>query len=195
MSPSPPATLEELLRPILGRAYGYALSLTGNAADADDLLQDAALAACRGFQTFRPESDFKPWFFAILSNCHYAKHRKRRKEGDSVELGEVPDLFLFERAHELGVSQTSADPAALLLSRLTREEVDHALQRLPEEFRTVAALYFLEDLSYEEIGGIVGVPVGTVRSRLHRGRKVLQRHLWQAAVDSGIVAELQGGNA
>jgi RNA polymerase sigma-70 factor, ECF subfamily len=109
-----------------------------------------------------------------------------------VELSEVPDLFLFERAHELGVNQTAADPAAVLLGRLTREQVDFALLCLPEEFRLVAALYFLEDLSYQEIGGIVGVPVGTVRSRLHRGRKVLQRHLWQAALDSGIVAELQG---
>jgi len=191
--PPPSArTLEELLLPILGRAYGYALGLCGNGADADDLLQDAALAACRGFGTFKPGSEFKPWFFTILTNCHYAKHRKSRREGDRVDLDDVSDLFLFERTQELGLHDGSADPVASLMSRLTRAEVDEALQSLPEEFRVVATLYFMEDLSYEEIAEIVGVPLGTVRSRLHRGRRLLQRGLWQVALDSGIVAQLEG---
>ena len=187
----PKPTLEDLLLPILGRAYGLALSLSGNPADADDLLQEAVLHACRGFGTFRPGSEFKPWFFTVLTHCHYARHRRSRREGERVDLEEVPDLFLYERTREHGFHEASADPATLLLGRLTRAEVDAALQSLPEEFRVVATLYFMEDLSYQEIAEIVAVPVGTVRSRLHRGRKLLQQRLWQVALDSGIVAELE----
>ena len=144
----------------------------------------------RGFGTFRPGSEFKPWFFTILTHCHYAKHRRTRREGDPVDLEEVSDLYLFDRTRQHGMHEVSADPAALLLSRLTRAEVEAALHSLPEEFRVVATLYFMEDFSYQEIAEIVDVPVGTVRSRLHRGRKLLQRRLWQAALDNGIVAEL-----
>jgi RNA polymerase sigma-70 factor, ECF subfamily len=186
----PPPTLEELLLPILDRAYGYALSLSGNPPDADDLLQDAALHACRGFGTFKPGSDFKPWFFTILTNCHYAKHRKTRREGDRVDLEEVSDLYLFDRTREHGLHEQAADPVTSLLGQLTRDEVDRALQSLPEEFRVVASLYFMEDLTYQEIADIVGVPVGTVRSRLHRARRLLQRHLWQVALDNGVVAQI-----
>jgi RNA polymerase sigma-70 factor (ECF subfamily) len=190
--PAPAAlTLEELLPPILGGAYGYALSLAGNPPDAEDLLQEAALHACRGFGTFKPGSEFKPWFFTILTHCHYAKHRKTRREGNRVDLDDVSDLYLFERTQEHGLHQSSADPAGSLLGKLTRDEVDGALQGLTEEFRVVAALYFMEDLSYQGIADVLGVPVGTVRSRLHRARRMLQRHLWQVAIDNGIVAQLE----
>jgi RNA polymerase sigma-70 factor (ECF subfamily) len=189
-TPSPAQTLDELLPPVLERAYGYALSLAGNAADAEDLLQEAALAACRGFGTFRPGSRFKPWFFAILTNCHYARHRRSRREGEQVDLEDVPDLYLFERTQEHGLHHRVADPATLLLGRLDREQVDAALRALPEEFRLVATLYFMDDLTYADIAEVVGVPVGTVRSRLHRGRRLLQRRLWDVAIESGIVAQL-----
>ncbi len=180
-------SLEELLLPVLGRAYGYALRLVQNNADAEDLVQEAVLAAIRGFGGFQAGTNFGAWFFQIITNCFYAQHR-RRKNLVEASIDDVPDLFLYDCATELGLQGKAPDPARALLAAIDREQIDQALQRLPEEFRTVAALYFLEDLTYAEIARIVNAPVGTVRSRLHRGRKLLQKHLWQVALDLGLVA-------
>jgi len=185
---SPQRTLDELLLPVLERAYGLALRLTRNPADAEDIVQDAALAAARGFATFRQGTNFKAWFFQILTNCFYTRHRRGRARAD-LSLEDVPDLYLFDRAEELGLHRSVPDPARELLRRIDREQIDEALQRLPAEFRTVSALYLIEDLSYAEIAEILKLPVGTVRSRLHRGRKLLQQHLWRIAVDAGLVAD------
>jgi RNA polymerase sigma-70 factor (ECF subfamily) len=180
-------TLETLLTPLLGLAYGYALRLLRNAADAEDLLQDAALAAVRGYGTFQPGTNFKAWFFQILTNCFYARHRRTRREGEPADLDDVPELYLFERTSALGF-HGGADPARQVLSRLDGDQIAAALDRLPEEYRVVSTLYFMEDFKYDQIAAILGVPVGTVRSRLHRGRKLLQRELWPIAVEHGIVS-------
>jgi RNA polymerase sigma-70 factor (ECF subfamily) len=187
-------TLDALLVPCLERAYAYALRLVKNRADAEDLVQEAALAACKGFATFQPGTNFRRWFFQILTNCFYARHRKRHLD---VEVGvdDYMDLPLFDGAEEQGLLDRSSDPARELLSSLDREAIDDALQSLPDDFRVVAALYFVEDLPYAEIADIVTVPVGTVRSRLHRARRLLQKQLWRVAVDRGIVADMQGERA
>ena len=179
--------LDELLPPILGVAYGYALRLLRNGADAEDLLQDAALAAVRGFGTFQPGTNFKAWFFQILTNCFYGRHRRAKREGESTALDDVPELYLFERTSELGFNG-GADPARQVLNRLDGEQIATALSKLPEEYRVVSTLYFMEDFTYAQIAAIVGIPVGTVRSRLHRGRQLLQRELWPVAVEHGIVS-------
>jgi len=185
--------LDELLTPLLQRAYGLALRLARNPADAEDLVQEAALAACRGFGTFQQGTNFKAWFFRILTNCFYARHRRRNRDGDAVDLEEVPELYLYNRTAEIGLHQNAPDPAQHLLSRLDSEQIADALQRLPDEYRVVCTLYFIEDFSYDEIAGILAIPVGTVRSRLHRGRKQLQAHLWRVAVEHGVVADPIGG--
>jgi RNA polymerase sigma-70 factor, ECF subfamily len=182
-------TLDELLKPLLERAYGFALRLLRNPADAEDLVQEAALAASRGFGTFQPGTNFKAWFFRILTNCYYNRHRRLRHEGPTVDLDETPQLYLHIQTAELGLYRDTADPAAALLGRLDGEQIAGALQALPEEYRVVSTLYFIEDLSYAAIAEIVGIPLGTVRSRLHRGRKMLQKLLWRAAVESGIVPD------
>ena len=184
-----PHTLDDLLRPLLGRAYGLALRLLRNRADAEDLVQEAALAACRGFGTFQPGSHFKAWFFRILINSYYARHRRQRHEGPPVDLDEAPELYLYGRTAELGLHESLADPAQALLNRLDGDQIGAALQALPEEYRVVSTLYFIEDFSYEEIAGVLGIPVGTVRSRLHRGRRILQKLLWRVAVERGVVPE------
>jgi RNA polymerase sigma-70 factor (ECF subfamily) len=191
---APPAqTLDELLRPVLERAYGLALRLLRNPADAEDLVQEAALAACRGFGTFQQGTNFKAWFFRILTNCFYARRRRRNAGVETLELDEVPELYLHDRTAEIGLHQRAPDPAQALLSRLDTEQIAAALERLPEEYRVVATLYFIDDFSYDEIAGILGIPVGTVRSRLHRGRKQLQTHLWNVAVEHGVIAEPNAG--
>jgi RNA polymerase sigma-70 factor (ECF subfamily) len=188
-APTGRETLDELLNPLLDRAYGFALRLLRNRADAEDLVQEGALAACRGFGTFQPGTNFKAWFFRILTNCYYNRHRRQRHEGPTADLDETPQLYLYGRTAELGLYRDTADPAGALLSRLDGEQIAAAVYALPEEYRVVSTLYFIEDLSYATIADIVGIPIGTVRSRLHRGRKILQKLLWRIAVDGGVVPD------
>ena len=177
---------EALLAPLLARAYGTALHMTRNAADAEDLVQEAVLKALRGFGTFRPGTNFRAWFFRIMTNCFYSTYRKHRHEEGDVGLEEVPSVYVFRQAAALGLDRAS-DPVAVTLGRLDANQVSAALHSLPDEFRIVATLYFVEDLKYEEIAEIVEIPIGTVRSRLHRARRLLQKRLWQLAMDHGLV--------
>lgn len=188
-------TLDQLLRPLLGPAYSYARRLLRSQADAEDLLQEAALAACRGFGTYQQGTNFKAWFFRILTNCFYSRYRRQRREGDGVELDDVPELYLFDRTREMGLHQSVSDPAQHLLSRLDQQQIADALDSLPEEYRVVSTLYFIDDLSYQDIAEALGLPVGTVRSRLHRGRKALQKHLWRIAVEHGVAPAGTGGSS
>ena len=189
-SPASPATFESLLTEVVGPAFGTALRLTRNRADAEDLVQDAALLAFRGFASFQPGTNFKAWFFKILMNCFYSKHRRQKRELATFDWDDTPDLFLYARSHEAGFPTAGPDPAGELLERLGTERVVEAIERLPEEYRVVSTLYFMEDFSYEEIARILDCPIGTVRSRLHRGRKMLQKALWQLAGEAGIVREV-----
>ena len=178
---------EALLRPLLGPAYGVALHFTRNRPDAEDLVQDAALLAFRGFGTFQPGSNFKAWFFRIIYNTFLSKYRRRRSEHGMLGLEDASELYLQLRTHEAGMHFQGSDPVKTAIGRLESEQVAAALQALPEEYRVVATMYFLEDFSYQEIAEVLGIPIGTVRSRLHRGRKMLQKRLWQLAEDQGLV--------
>jgi RNA polymerase sigma-70 factor (ECF subfamily) len=184
-----PADFESLLAPVVERAYGTALRLAGNRDDAQDLVQEAALLAFRGFGGFRAGTNFRAWFFRILLNCFYASRRRRRPEQSLEALEEAqPLVHLFVQSRAAGMHGPGRDPAREVLDRIAAEDVERAVQSLPEEFRVACTLYFMEDFSYQEIADVVGIPVGTVRSRLHRGRKLLQRRLWQAAIDAGLAA-------
>jgi RNA polymerase sigma-70 factor (ECF subfamily) len=178
---------QELLEPVLGPAFGLALTMTADPVDAEDLVQEAALLAFRGFHTFQQGTNFRAWFMRILTNAHLGNKRKEKRRPNPVELDDVPDHYLFERSTETGLGSQSEDPVEGLLRRLDVDQVNRAIQDLPDEFRSVAALYFMEDLSYPEIAEMMDIPVGTVRSRLHRARKVLQRDLWELAEEEGIV--------
>lgn len=182
-----PAGFEELLAEILPSAYGVARALTGNPADAEDLLQEAALLAFRGFGSFAPGTRFKAWFYRILTHRHFERHRRARRRPATVELGDEPDLYLYRRTAEAGLHAEHDDPAAWLIGRMTAEQVTGAIAELPGELRAVATLFFVEDLTYQDMAEALGCPVGTVRSRLHRARKTLQQRLWRLAVDCGIV--------
>lgn len=175
------------------QAYGMAYNLTGNAADAEDLLQEAALLAFRGFDSFEKGTNFKGWFYRILTNAYISRYRRRKRAGEQVDIDDVPDLFLYRRSVDAGLTPDAPDPATALLDRLGVDEIRAALDRLPDEYRMAAVLYFMEDLSYQEIADALDIPVGTVRSRLHRGRKLLQRELWREAVERGIVSSGVGG--
>jgi RNA polymerase sigma-70 factor, ECF subfamily len=184
---------EALLAPIVANAYRVAYHLTRHRDDAEDLVQEAALQAFRAFGSFRPGTNFRAWFLRILTNLHYQRHRKSRREPAVVDLEDAPELYLYTQTAKAGLHQLADDPAALVLDRLDAGLVMEALGQLPEDYRIAAALYFVEELSYEEIAAAVGCPIGTVRSRLHRGRRLLQKALWELAEQRGIVRELEGG--
>ena len=187
---APAATFEALLEPVLDAAYGTALRFTRNPADAEDLVQEAALLAFRGFHTFQAGSSFRAWFFRVLTNCYFSRYRKQKRQGTELALDATPELYLYCQTAALGLHARSEDPAAEVMGRLETEHVEAAIAALPEEHRVVASLYFMQDFSYQEIAEMVGVPVGTIRSRLHRGRRMLQQALWAVAADRGIVAAL-----
>lgn len=180
------AEFERLFRGAADVAYGVAYRFTRNRADAEDLVQEAALLAFRAFASFEPGTNFKAWLLRIVTNCYLSK-RRRQKYRPTLDLDDTPDLYLYARSGEVGFPTRGPDPAAQLFEKLGTERVTEAINRLPEEYRVVSILYFMQDLSYEDIAHSLGCPVGTVRSRLHRGRKMLQKALWQLAVESGIV--------
>jgi RNA polymerase sigma-70 factor (ECF subfamily) len=186
-------TFESLFSAVVGAAYGMAMRLTRNQADAEDLVQDAALLAHRGFASFTPGTNFRAWFFKILVNAYYSRRRREKSRPVTSDLDDTPDLYIYARAGQAGFPTQGADPASQLLETLGTERVVGAISRLPEEYRVVSTLYFMEDLSYEEIARVVECPVGTVRSRLHRGRKMLQKALWQIAEEDGIVRRRSPG--
>lgn len=189
---APPVTtdFESLLEPLLDRAYQAALHLTRNRADAEDLVQNAALRAFRGFGGFEQGTNFKAWFLRILMNCFRTNLRKKRPEDTATAYEDIADLYLYGRSREAGLDTRRYDPATSALARLDSEHVAIALQSLPEEFRAVATLYFVEELRYEDIAVILEVPIGTVRSRLHRARRLLQKRLWQVAEDHGLTPSI-----
>ena len=179
---------ETLLVDMLDRSYRLALRLTGDSQDAEDLVQEAALRAFRFRHSFQRGTSFKAWFYRIIVNYFYTTTRRKRVATTSLDdLSEPNDVFLFRRSAEAGLLRPDADPAATTVARLAESDVARALASLPDEFRDVSTLYFMDDLSYQEIADILEVPIGTVRSRLHRGRHMLQKQLWRVAEELGIV--------
>jgi RNA polymerase sigma-70 factor (ECF subfamily) len=177
------ALLVETLEP----AYRLAVRLTGDPHDAEDLVQEAALRAYRFRHSFQAGSSFKAWFYRIVVNHFYTSVRRRHDTASLDTLADAHEILLYTRSSEAGLLPADGDPMTTTVARMAEDDVGRALAALPEEFRTVCTLYFVDDLSYQEIAEILGVPIGTVRSRLHRGRRMLQKQLWTVAEELGIV--------
>lgn len=182
---------ESLLTPVAPVAYRVAYNLTRNAEDAMDLVQDATAQAFKAFETFQVGSNFRAWFLRILTNRFLKVRAKHSLQ--TVPLEDVEDVFLFKRTKEAGLHGNHDDPVSLVLGGLDTDEIRQALDQLPPDFRATAVMYFLNDFTYEQIAEILEVPVGTVRSRLHRGRKLLQKALWEMAEERGLVGGSQRG--
>lgn len=185
------AEFEALLAPVLGPAYGMAVHLTRSREEAEDLVQEAALQAYSAFASFQPGTHFKAWLFKILINRFRYNYRKRKRGPEISSLDDAPELYLYLQFARAGLLGAGGDPVNEVIGRMSEEQIHVALAALPEEFRIVCTLYFMEELAYQEIAQIVECPVGTVRSRLHRGRNLLQKALWTVAQDHGVVSALQ----
>lgn len=181
---------ETLLVGMLEASFRLAFRLTGDRQDAEDLVQEAALRAFRFRHTFQRGTSFKAWFYRIVVNHFYTTTRRKHATTTPLdELSDAHEIFLFARSAAAGLIPADSDPAAGVVARMAEDDVARALASLPDEFRTVATLYFMDDLSYQEIADILEVPIGTVRSRLHRGRHMLQKQLWRVAEELGIVPQ------
>jgi RNA polymerase sigma factor (sigma-70 family) len=157
-----PRSFEEVVLPHLDAAFNYARWLTKNEADAEDVVQDAYVRALRFFSSLRDENA-RAWLFTIVRNTWYGRFPRRAKSA-------VVNVADDEADNQLDVS---LDPEALLIQQQTVEHVRRALETLPTDFREVLVLRELEGLSYKEIAAIVGIPIGTVMSRLARARERL----------------------
>ncbi|MFW5697916.1 MAG: sigma-70 family RNA polymerase sigma factor [Fimbriimonadaceae bacterium] len=183
------------LQPILEMAYAYAYKMTRDREAASDLVQDAAVQAFRSRHTFQPGTNFRAWFLKVMTNRFLKERSKAKRRGPTLSLDEAEDAYLFMQTAQAGLHLKHENPAETVMDKMDVEAVEEALEQLPEEFRQVALLYFLNEFSYEEIAKILDVPSGTVRSRLHRSRKLLQKALWNIAVSRGLVEEMAKAEA
>jgi len=167
--------------------YSGALRMTRNPADAEDLVQETYLKAYRGFGGFEEGTNLKAWLYRILTNTFINSYRSRKRRPDETDLGEVEDLYLYKRIGGLEAAAAGRSAEDELLEMFTEDEVKDALEALPEQFRMAVLLADVEGFSYKEIAEILDIPIGTVMSRLHRGRRALEKALWETVRERGLV--------
>jgi RNA polymerase sigma-70 factor (ECF subfamily) len=181
-APADPQVFEAEMAPHLDSLYRNAMRLTGNANDAEDLVQDTYLRAFRFFHQYQVGTNAKAWLFRIMNTIFLNDYRKKSRQGESLSYDELEDFYLYNRSQDslqsAPGSTTQVNPEDAVIEKLDIEAIERSIKQLPEEFRETVALATLEDLAYQEISDILNIPIGTVRSRLSRGRRLLQRLLW-----------------
>ena len=174
--------------PFMDALYTAAVRMTHNSADAEDLVQETYLRAYRGYPRFEAGTNLRAWLYRILTNTYINAYRSKQRRPAETDLGEVENLYLYRRLGGLEASERGRSAEDELMDLVTDEEVKAALDALPEQFRVAVLLADVEGFSYREMSEILDVQIGTVMSRLHRGRKGLQRLLGEFAANRGLVA-------
>jgi RNA polymerase sigma-70 factor (ECF subfamily) len=167
--------------------YTAALRMTRNPADAEDLVQETYLKAYRAFGRFEQGTNLKAWLYRILTNTFINSYRSKKRRPEQTELDEVEDLYLYRRLGGLEAVTAGRSAEEEVLDHFTDTDVKAAVDALPEQFRMAVLLADVEGFSYKEIAEILDIPIGTVMSRLHRGRKALQKVLHDVGVQRGLV--------
>ena len=189
------ANFTELAMPLMDSLYSGALRMTRNPADADDLVQETYLRAYRGFGGFQEGTNLKAWMYRILTNTYINSYRAKQRRPQESELDDVDDLYLYRRVGGLesaGLGRSAEDE---LMDTFVEAEVKAAVEALPENFRLPVILADVEGFAYKEIAEILDIPIGTVMSRLHRGRKALQKSLFDYAVTHGLADDPDADDA
>jgi RNA polymerase sigma-70 factor (ECF subfamily) len=168
--------------------YSAALRMTRNPSDAEDLVQETYLRAYRGFGGFEQGTNLKAWLYRILTNTFINSYRAKQRRPDETELDEGENLYLYRRLGGLEAATAGRSAEDELMDWFTDAEVKKAVEDLPENFRIPVLLADVEGFSYKEIAEILDVPIGTVMSRLHRGRKALQKELYEFASQRGLAS-------
>lgn len=169
--------------------FATALRMTRNRSDAEDLVQETFLKGWRAFDSYQQGTNLRAWLFRIMTNTFINKYNSQQRRPQETELDEVEELFLFRRMGAFDQSKMSQSAEDQMLELFTDEEVKNAIESLPETFRIPVLLSDVEGFSYKEIAEMIEVPIGTVMSRLHRGRKAMQKMLYEYAKERGLVDE------
>ncbi len=175
-------TFETEMLPHMPALYNFALRMTGDPDDAKDLVQETYMKAYRFFDKYAPGTNAKAWLFRIMKNSYINRYRKESKEPDKIDYDDIKEFY----ASVKGTATDTNDLQEKIFGNLFEDEVAKALQDLPEDFRTVVILCDIEGYTYEEIADFIEIPIGTVRSRLHRGRKMLRSMLRSYALNHGF---------
>ena len=186
------ARFAELAMPYMSALYSAALRMTRNPSDAEDLVQETYLRAYRGFGGFQDGTNLKAWLYKILTNTFINTYRAKKRRPEQVDLDDTEDFFLYRRLGGLEAVEAQRSPESEVLDAIPDELVKAALESLPEQFRMAVLLADVEGFSYKEIAEIMDVPIGTVMSRLHRGRKALQKQLWEFGRERGLLPATNG---
>ncbi len=181
------ARLEQEALEHIDALYRTALRMTRNASDAEDLVQEVYLRAFRSLHQFAEGTNLRAWLFRILTNTYINEYRRRQRRPASASLDGIEEFYLYDHLVDSGVQPNVERPDDIVLGKLSVDSVIGAIEELPEEFRQVVLLADVEGFSYRDIASIVDIPIGTVMSRLYRARRRLQRQLYDAAVESGII--------
>ena len=187
--PTPPNELsirfERDAMQYLDQLYGAAMRMTRNPADAEDLVQETYMKAFAAFESFTDGTNLKAWLFRILTNTYINIYRKKQRQPYQSGTDDLTDWQLHEAESHDSRGLRSAEAEAL--DRLADADVVEALAKVPEDFRMAVYLADVEGFSYKEIAEIMDTPVGTVMSRLHRGRKLLRELLEDYAIERGLI--------
>ena len=177
---------EEEALPHMDALYRTALRMTKNEIDAEDLVQEAFVKAYRFWDKFELGSNCRAWLFKIMTNIFINEYRSKSRSPVSVNVDDIDDNFLYGQLAAGGIDQ---NPERTLFNKIFDDDVKKAIEGLPDDFRLVVVLSFLEGFSYQEIADIADLQLGTVKSRLHRGRKLLQKELYDYAIKNGYVKD------
>ena len=180
---------EDEALPLANVLYGGALRMTRNPADAADLVQETFLRAFRSWHQFKEGTNLKAWLYRILTNLYISSYRVKKREPQIVSTSDNGDFDLYQSLVDRAEPAASAE--SIVIDSLGDDEIKNALADLPEDFRMAVSLADIDGFSYKEIADMLDIPIGTVMSRLHRGRKALQKALWVVAERRGLVG--QGG--
>lgn len=181
------ATFVTDAEPFMGSLFSTAMRMTGNKQDAEDLVQDTYLRAFRSYGSFTEGTNLRAWLFRIMTNAHINRYRSKQRRPDETELDDLDDLYLYRRLNDPSRYGRSAEDE--LMDLFSEGEVVAAVEALPENYRMAVILADVEGFAYKEIAEILDIPIGTVMSRLHRGRKALQRELYTYAAARGLASE------
>ena len=169
--------------------FSTAMRMTRNRSDAEDLVQETFIKAWRSFATYQQGTNLRAWLFRIMTNTYINKYNAQQRKPTETELDDVEELFLYKRLGSVDQSQLSQSAEDQMLSLFTDDEVKKALEELPDQFRIPVLMSDVEGFSYKEIAEILEIPLGTVMSRLHRGRKSMQKMLYEYAKERGLINE------
>lgn len=166
--------------------YRTALRMTRNTDDAADLIQETMVKAYRFWDRYEQGSNARAWLYKIMTNIFINSYRSKSRAPQTVAYEDIDDNFLFGQLADM---KSESNPEEQFFAKVFDDDVKKAIEELPEDFRIVVILSFLDGFSYQEIADIAGLNIGTVKSRLHRGRKLLQKSLWDYARRNGLLAK------